>query len=108
MEEHIHHSRKIGSCCRMYYYYEINVGVEVEGYLVLIFKKILSILKKNYFKEQYYNMIIKNSLPRKIIFCEVHNNLVHEHKVYMGWGECIDHLDYKHLRITSNFFLKMY
>lgn len=86
IEEDIHHSRKIGSCCRMYFYYEINVWVEVEGYLVLIFERILSIFKKNYLKEQCYNTIMKNSLPRKIIFCEVHNDLLHEHKIFMGVG----------------------
>lgn len=47
---------KIGSCCRMYFYYEINVRVEVTYYLFS--GRSFNIFKKNYLEEQCYITIM--------------------------------------------------
>lgn len=44
MGEDIYHEKK--SCCRMYFYYEINVGFEVVGYLIFLFRGIDQIPRK--------------------------------------------------------------
>lgn len=62
-----HYRKKTASCCKMNFYYGINVSFEVKGYLFS--RGSLQFCFKNYLKEQCYNAIMKISLPRKIIFC---------------------------------------
>lgn len=45
--------------------YEINVEFEVEAYLIFIFGDPFKAFRKKYLREQYYNTIMKTSLPRK-------------------------------------------